>query len=287
LTLADVKLPIEVVTMATAEVMASIFEAVGDTVAISPTSVDRALPPILEVPPAIKPGHTPLILCYFLVQRDAFQLEKLLAKEYLGEDEYTFGKCEFHCFTAQELPLPKGRPLALHSHPKQRQLFQTLFSKCTGVIVSSGNETVWESVCRGVPVLTMPTTGHGEQLLNARVHSRNFPQLVRAVEAKGLIEPGGKLTKADLLWVVQYEQSDASRAESKNLREKVAALESTVVKKQVSYLLPPGCDVPGADLPADGAAALAAPPGGQMRALAIGVVMYAAGLATAWGMYML
>ena len=36
--------------------------------------------------------------------------------------------------------------------------------RCTGVIVSSGNETVWESVCRGVPVLTMPTTAHGEQV---------------------------------------------------------------------------------------------------------------------------
>ena len=29
-----------------------------------------------------------------------------------------------HCFTAEALPEPKGRPLALHSHPKQRALFQ-------------------------------------------------------------------------------------------------------------------------------------------------------------------
>jgi len=41
------------------------------------------------------------------------------------------------------------------------------------VIASSGNETVWEAVCRGVPVLTVPTEGHGEQLLNAVVHARN------------------------------------------------------------------------------------------------------------------
>ena len=28
------------------------------------------------------------------------------------------------CFTAEALTEPKGRPLALHSHPKQRALFQ-------------------------------------------------------------------------------------------------------------------------------------------------------------------
>ena len=31
---------------------------------------------------------------------------------------------QVHCFTAEALPEPKGRPLALHSHPKQRALFQ-------------------------------------------------------------------------------------------------------------------------------------------------------------------
>ena len=74
-----------------------------------------------------------------------------------------------------------------------QRVWQDLFARCTGVIVSSGNETVWESVCRGVPVLTMPTTGHGEQLLNARIHARNFPSNVRKTEVSGCIEPGGKL----------------------------------------------------------------------------------------------
>ena len=38
-------------------------------------------------------------------------------------------------------------------------LCQELFSKCTGVICSSGNETIWEAVSRGVPVLTIPSPG--------------------------------------------------------------------------------------------------------------------------------
>ena len=83
----------------------------------------------------------------------------------------------------------------LHSHPKQRKLFQELFAKCTAVIVSAGNETVWEAVSRGVPVLTVPTEGHGEQLLNAAVHARNFPHLVRA-------RP--HLDVVDVEWLVHY-----------------------------------------------------------------------------------
>jgi UDP:flavonoid glycosyltransferase YjiC (YdhE family) len=63
------------------------------------------------------------------------------------------------------------------------------------VIVSSGNETVWEAVCRGVPVLTIPTDNHGEQLLNAAVHARNFPNLVRART---------KLAHEDVAWLVGY-----------------------------------------------------------------------------------
>ena len=31
---------------------------------------------------------------------------------------------QVHCFTAEALAEPKGRPLALHSHAKQRALFQ-------------------------------------------------------------------------------------------------------------------------------------------------------------------
>jgi hypothetical protein len=122
---------------------------------------------------------------------------------------------EVHCFTATALPPPKGRPLALHSHAKQRALFQELFNKCTGVIASSGNETVWEAVCRGVPVLTIPTAEHGEQMLNATQHSANFPHLVRA---------RSQLQPADVAWVAGFEPTDASRRESSALRERVAAL---------------------------------------------------------------
>mgnify|MGYP004085602163 CR=1 FL=1 len=31
---------------------------------------------------------------------------------------------QVHCFTGEALAEPKGRPLALHSHAKQRALFQ-------------------------------------------------------------------------------------------------------------------------------------------------------------------
>lgn len=291
LTTRDLELPLEVVTMAVADVMASNFAAVGECVAISPTAVNNSLPPILEPPPAIEGGHPPLVLCYFLVQRDALQLERLLAKEYIREDEYTFGKCQFHCFTAGTLKEPKGRPLALHSHPKQRQLFQELFSRCTGVIVSSGNETVWESVCRGVPVLTMPTTAHGEQLLNARVHARNFPTLVRAVKPKGVcraLMPGAVMTKEDLLWLVNYKQTPASRAESTRLRQSVAAFESTVVNREVEALAPP-VDPQAAARAARGAEAAATaavrPEAKERAALMVtGAALFTAGMATFWMM---
>ncbi|KAL1530844.1 hypothetical protein AB1Y20_001739 [Prymnesium parvum] len=293
LTISDLDLPLEVVTMAVADTMAGIFASVGQCVAISPKGSNKSLPPILEPPPAIQPGNTPLILCYFLVQRDALQLEALLAKEYIREDEYTFGKCEFHCFTAGVLPTPKKRPLALHSHPKQRQLFQTLFSRCTGVIVSSGNETVWESVCRGVPVLTMPTTGHGEQLLNARVHGRNFPTLVRAVKPKGMLMPGAVMTKDDLLWIVQYEATAASIAESEELRRSVATFESTVVSRQVPALAPPVSEqerraaATSAAVAAASAASTAAATtpkalATQPAVLLMGAGLFTAGMATMW-----
>ena len=44
------------------------------------------------------------------------------------------------------------------------KLFQELFAKCSGVLCSTGNETVWEAACRGVPVLTIPTGIHAAGL---------------------------------------------------------------------------------------------------------------------------
>jgi len=53
------------------------------------------------------------------VQKDARRLERIIAKEGLPN-------VEVHCFTAEALAEPKGRPLALHSHAKQRALFQVV-----------------------------------------------------------------------------------------------------------------------------------------------------------------
>lgn len=64
-------------------------------------------------------AQAPLLLCYFLVQKDARRLERIIAKEGLPN-------VEVHCFTAEALAEPKGRPLALHSHAKQRALFQVV-----------------------------------------------------------------------------------------------------------------------------------------------------------------
>jgi hypothetical protein len=245
LDLAELRVPLEVVTMATASVMTGIFCSTGQTAPISPSPSPRALPPILEVPPALQPGSPRLVLCYFLVQSDALQLERLLAKEHLpgppsGDDTYSFGRVEFHCFTSEPLPAPKGRPLALHSHRKQRKRFQELFARCTGVIVSSGNETVWESVCRGVPVLTMPTTGHGEQLLNARVHARNFPNLVRAAPPKGFFNPGGKLLLDDVKWLVSFRANEGAQRESAELRAAVSGLQDTIGSNELLSAPVPG-----------------------------------------------
>ena len=86
----------------------------------------------------------------------------------------------------------------------------------TGVIVSAGNETIWEAVCRGVPVLTIPTDGHGEQLLNAAVHARNFPTLVRARH---------RLHESDISWLVNFQPYKREAVgESTALREKVSGL---------------------------------------------------------------
>ena len=56
LDLAELRVPLEVVTMATASVMTGIFCSTGQTAPISPSPSPRALPPILEVPPVLQPG---------------------------------------------------------------------------------------------------------------------------------------------------------------------------------------------------------------------------------------
>jgi len=208
LTFDDTRTFIEVGGKAVMDVMASIFTASGQTVPIGPQGGDGSLPPIIHLPTPLQPKTPRLILCYFLVQTNAKKLDELLAKQPLAD-------CEFHCFTAKPLAAPKSQ---LHSHQKQRALFQELFAKCTGVIVSAGNETVWEAVCRGVPVLTIPTEGHSEQLLNAAVHARNFPTLVRQAP---------RITPDDIQWLTNFKSSSQTAlAESAALREKVTGLQT-------------------------------------------------------------
>ena len=70
-----------------------------------------------------------------------------------------------------------------------------------------------DAVCRGVPVLTIPTDGHGEQLLNASVHGRNFPNLVRQQPT---------LNAKDIRWLVNFDLQDPAAAkECTNLRDLV------------------------------------------------------------------
>lgn len=198
---------IEVGSKAVMDIMAGIFEASGPTVPIGPRGAEGTLPPIIHLPAPLKHGTPPLILCYFLVQTNAKTLDKILVKTPMHH-------VEFHCFTSKALDNPESQ---LRSHQKQRKLFQDLFSKCTGVIVSAGNETVWEAVCRGVPVLTIPTDGHGEQLLNAAVHARNFPSLVRT-------RP--RLEVDDLEWLVNFDSNTpTAKQESSALRAKVDELQ--------------------------------------------------------------
>ena len=206
--------PIELIGKGTIDVMAGIFRNSGPTFSISPLAGSNSIPPILELPDPIKSFAPRLILCYFLVQRDAAKLEKLLAR-------YSITGVEFHCFTVKALEKPKDRPLALNSYPKQGKLFKSLLARCTGIIVSTGNETIWEAVCRGVPVLTMPTPGQAEQMMNARIHSNNFPHLVKAVN---------KITIDDVRWVVDYQPSLESQQESENLRQRVASFDSEGMK---------------------------------------------------------
>ena len=232
LPLREMRTPIEVINRSFMGVMRQVFAASAPCLAISANDADGALAPIIELPARLPGGGTspsagdgsgdahvataaeapppPLLLCYFLVQRDGARLESLLAKRPLPEG------VEVHCFTAEALPQPKsGRPLSLHSHAKQRKLFQELFERCTGVICSSGNETIWEAVCRGVPVLTIPSKGNGEQMLNAVAHATNHPLLVRQ-------RP--KLRADDVHWLANFAQTEATRRESEALRSRVSAL---------------------------------------------------------------
>ena len=203
LTEEDTKTFIEVGSKGVMDMMKTIFDASGPAVPISPLGREGTLPPILHVPATLTPNIPKLILCYFLVATNANDLDEILVKHPMPD-------VEFHCFTSKPLETTKSN---LQSHMKQRKLFQELFARCTGVIVSAGNETVWEAVCRGVPVLTIPTDGHGEQMLNASVHARNFPNLVRQANA---------LDIKDIRWLVNFDTVDPSASrESAHLRNLV------------------------------------------------------------------
>jgi hypothetical protein len=163
--------------------------------------VPGTLPPIIHIPAPLDPSTPKLILCYFLVRTNAERLDDILARTPMPG-------VSFHCFTSKPIDEPRSQ---LQSHQKQRKLFQEIFARCTGVIVSAGNETVWEAVCRGVPVLTIPTEGHGEQLLNAKVHARNFPNLVRQ---------RARLEAGDIRWLANFPLTDPrAQEESGRLRE--------------------------------------------------------------------
>ena len=194
------------------------FGKSGLCVPISPLGTRETLAPIIDVPQPLAPGSPKLVLCYFLLKKVAVKLDALVHKG-------AFPGVEFHCFTSTALEAPKGRPLAINSYPKQRAKFQELFARCTGVMCSAGNETIWEAVCRGVPVLAIPTAGHGEQLCNGAVHARNLPQLVRS---------RAKLKMGDIRWLVDFEHTDAARQESTRLRDLVADL-----PKSLEALVPP------------------------------------------------
>jgi len=197
----------EIIGKATIDVMASLFKQTGPCLSLSALPRDNSLPPILELPTRISSFYPRLVLCYFLAQNDAVRLERLLAN-------YSVAGVEFHCFTAEALTPPKGRPLALTSHKKQRALFKHYFEQCTGIICSTGNETIWEGVSRGLPILTVPTAGHAEQMMNARIHARSFPNSVKAVS---------RIKIEHVRWLVDFEPTEASRAESEALRERAGS----------------------------------------------------------------
>lgn len=95
-----------------------------------------------------------------------------------------------------------------------------------------GGETIWpvcptslpcpasQAVCRGVPTITIPTANHSEQLLNASVHARNFPLLVRKRQ---------NITKEDIEWLVDFD-----------LKEKQACAESLTLRTLVGDFLKNG-----------------------------------------------
>ena len=142
----------------TVDVMASVFAPSGRCVAISASAASGAdgggsstLAPIIEMPEQVSADCQPLLLCYFLTQRPARLLERMLHK-------HPIDGLEVHVFTSEALTPPKGRALSLHSHPKQRKLFQELFARCTAVLCSTGNETIWEAHPLMAP--TCPTPCH-------------------------------------------------------------------------------------------------------------------------------
>lgn len=200
----------EIVGKSTIDAMAALIAQTGPCLSLSARPQPNSLPPILEVPAAVSSFSSRLILCYFLAQPDAVRLERLLA-------QFSISGVEIHCFTTAPLTPPAGRPLALESHAKQRALFKHYFDRCTGIICSTGNETIWEAVCRGVPVLTVPTSGHPEQMMNARIHGRAFPASVRAVS---------RVRIEDVRWLVDFKPSEESIAESSALRERATTFDA-------------------------------------------------------------
>ena len=114
---------IEVSTKAVVDFMRDIFVHSGQIAPISPITMPGSLPPIIHAPAPIELGTPKLVLCYFLVSTNVERLDSILAADPMPG-------VEFHCFTSRPLDKPKSQ---LHSHMKQRKLFQELFAKCTAV----------------------------------------------------------------------------------------------------------------------------------------------------------
>lgn len=206
------------------------FQATGHCVAIGPKALDanagaalaECLPPILQPPPlwTQPPTGTPkLVLCYFL-STDAAQ--KLVdAVKCLQNEEQGCTDAAFHCFSDPPLQVCGEVASFVVPHLKSKIEFRKLFEVCDSVICSSGNETVWESICRGVPILTIPTLGHAEQILNAHKHAEHFPKLVRAEK---------EVSAESLRWLLAHKISDCPEAaqSSSDLRKAVASFPTTL-----------------------------------------------------------
>lgn len=84
-----------------------------------------------------------------------------------------------------------------------------------------------------MPVLTIPTALHGEQLMNARMHARQLPNLVRIGSGPGNVE----LTVEDLRWLSGFDLSGrtkqfvAARNESLRLRARCEAVATDGIDK--------------------------------------------------------